>query len=78
MGLRLEGKRSARQGHIVKVGGKEAGIVNSACPSPTLGCPIAMAYVATGKHEVGSKVNVDLGKQSVDAEIVPLPFYKAK
>lgn len=76
VGLKLEGKRTPRQAMVVKDGDAVIGEVTSGCLSPTLGCPIAMAYVDVAKSEVGGKVQIDFGKQVIDAEVVALPFYK--
>jgi len=59
----------------VSVNGEAAGIVTSGCVSPTLGYPIAMAYLPRETTAEGSAVEVDLGG-GTDATIVPLPFYK--
>jgi len=72
-GLVLDGRRTARQGMTISAKGKEIGIVTSGCLSPTLDKPIAMAYVDTGTQ---GRVEVALGRGSVAAEIVALPFYK--
>lgn len=78
VGLRIEGKRSARQGMKVLVAGREAGIVTSGAPSPTLGVCIAMAYVPTINATPGVAVEVDTGKGDRLAAVVSaLPFYKA-
>jgi len=77
-GLKLEGKRSARQDMKVTKSGKEVGVVTSGCLSPTLGYPVAMAYVDAAHSDIGSALEIDLGKATVATEIVPLPFYKAK
>ena len=76
VGLKLEGKRTARQGMAVFVGDKQVGAVTSGCLSPTLGYPIAMAYVDITAADVGDGVAVDLGSQRAAGEIVKLPFYK--
>jgi aminomethyltransferase len=76
VGLQLDGKRSARQDMKVLRAGKEIGVVTSGCLSPTLGYPIAMAYVNVDQSEVGNAVQIDLVKATVEAKIVPLPFYK--
>lgn len=76
VGLKIEGKRTPRQGMEVKAGGVAVGKVTSGCASPTLGYPIAMAYVEVGSSEVGTKVEIDFGKAGVEAEIVKMPFYK--
>lgn len=76
VGLVLEGSRAAREGCKVLVGGKEVGIVTSGAPSPTLGKPIAMAYVDPGHAGVGSTLQVDVRGTQVEARVSPLPFYK--
>ena len=81
-GLALEGKRSARQGMTAMVGGKPAGIVTSGAPSPTLGYPIALAYLGVEHAAEGTVVQIDTGKgegaaRYLDARVVKTPFYKA-
>jgi len=78
VGLKLEGKRSARQDMAVTKGGKQVGAVTSGCLSPTLGYPIAMAYVDIAQSETGNALQVDLGKATVEAQVVAMPFYKSK
>jgi aminomethyltransferase len=77
VGLKLDGKRSARQDMKVLKGPKEVGAVTSGCLSPTLGYPIAMAYVDIQHAEAGTTLQIDLGKALADAVIVPMPFYKS-
>ncbi|MGP1308838.1 MAG: glycine cleavage system aminomethyltransferase GcvT [Phycisphaerales bacterium] len=78
VGLELEGRRSARQGMKVRAGGAEVGEVTSACLSPTLEKPIALAYVDAAQSEVGAALEIDTGKGSAfAAKVVPTPFYKA-
>ncbi len=78
VGLELEGRRSARQGMKVMRGGKEVGEVTSACLSPTLEKPIALAYVDAGASEMGQALEVDTGKGSTFAgHVTNTPFYKA-
>lgn len=76
VGLKLEGKRSARQDMKVLKSSQEIGAVSSGCLSPTLGYPIAMAYVDAEHTEADSAVQVDLGRATVEAQITALPFYK--
>lgn len=75
VGLALEGRRSPRQGMAVLDGERPVGAVTSGCPSPTLGHPIAMAYVPADMAKPGETVRIDLGG-GTDAKIVDLPFYK--
>jgi aminomethyltransferase len=76
VGLHLDSKRAARQGMKVLLDGSEIGFVTSGCLSPTLEKSIAMAYVQAEHAEDGRTVQVDLGRQAIDAQIIPLPFYK--
>lgn len=76
VGLKLEGKRTPRQGMAVKAGEQVIGHVTSGCLSPTLGYPIAMAYVEAAHAEAGGAVHVDLGATAAASQVVRLPFYK--
>lgn len=76
VGLKVDGKRAPRQHMKVTADGIEVGEVTSGCVSPTLGHPIAMAYVPAAHAVVGTKLAVDFGRASADAEVVALPFYK--
>lgn len=75
VGLKIGGRRTPRQGMTVESGDSEIGIVTSGCTSPTLGCPIAMAYIQTEHATTGDTVQINLGTKLIDAEIVKLPFY---
>jgi aminomethyltransferase len=77
VGIALDGKRTARQGNPVLAGGRPVGTVTSACMSPTLGHPIAMAMVDAGTTEIGTDLELDTGRAKLPGKIVPLPFYKA-
>ena len=74
VGLKLEGRRTAREGMAVRYGGQSAGHITSGCLSPTLDHPIAMAYVRTDLTDTDTRLEVDLGKATVAAEVVDLPF----
>jgi len=76
-GFFIEGKRSARQGMLIKQNGKEVGIVTSGCPSPTLGKSIAMGFLDVALIAPGTKVEIDTGKGTLEAVTTPMPFYKA-
>lgn len=79
VGLVVEGQRSPRQDMSVLKGGTTIGIVTSGGMSPTLGKPIAMAYLDAAVSEPGGAVQIDLGREAqVEAKVVGLPFYKAK
>ncbi len=77
IGLQLDGKRTPRQGADVQKNGGPLGTVTSGCLSPTLGVPIAMAYVPRDSVGPGDRLQVAVGSQHADATVVDLPFYKA-
>jgi aminomethyltransferase len=78
VGLIVRGRGIARHGYPLHMHGEDqdCGVVTSGAPSPTLGVPIAMGYVPPADTEVGTMVEVAIRGSRVDAEIVPLPFYK--
>lgn len=77
VGIEIEGKRTARQGNAVLVSSTSVGSVTSACLSPTLGKPIAMAFVEAGVAAAGGAVQVDTGRGVLEGKVVAMPFYKA-
>jgi glycine cleavage system T protein (aminomethyltransferase) len=76
VGLRITGRGIARHGYQVLDDERRTGVVTSGTQSPTLGYPIAMAYVAPADAEVGTILSVEIREQRVSAEVVPLPFYR--
>jgi aminomethyltransferase len=78
VGLVMEGRGIARHGYAVLVGDRRSGVVTSGTQSPSLGVPIAMAYVAPGDAEPGTVVDVEIRDARVPARVVDLPFYKRK
>ncbi|MGW0736901.1 glycine cleavage system aminomethyltransferase GcvT [Streptomyces sp. NPDC002851] len=77
VGLIAEGRRVPRAGYAVVAEGAPVGEVTSGAPSPTLGKPIAMAYVDAAHAEPGVKgVGVDIRGTHEPYEVVALPFYK--
>jgi len=76
VGLIVEGRGIARHGHPVWSGDRRTGVVTSGTQSPTLGVPIAMAYVAPADAEPGTVVDVEIRDARVPARVVTLPFYR--
>ncbi|MGW1883054.1 glycine cleavage system aminomethyltransferase GcvT [Streptomyces sp. NPDC001970] len=77
VGLIAEGRRVPRAGMPVVAGGEVIGEVTSGAPSPTLGKPIAMAYVDAAHATPGAEgVGVDIRGTHEPYEVVALPFYK--
>ncbi|MFF3173710.1 glycine cleavage system aminomethyltransferase GcvT [Streptomyces sp. NPDC057900] len=79
VGLVAEGRRVPRAGFPVVAGGQVIGEVTSGAPSPTLGKPIAMAYVDAAHATPGTEgVAVDIRGSHEPYEVVALPFYKRR
>ena len=76
VGLVVRGRGIARHGYPVLSADRETGVVTSGTQSPTLGVPIAMAYVAPGDAQVGTMLDVAIRDQRVPAEVATLPFYR--
>jgi aminomethyltransferase len=84
VGLRGGTRRVPRHGYPVLWDGQARGTVTSGAPSPTLGVPIAMAYVepevATGAAAgpdgaPDGRLAVDIRGRAEPAALTPLPFY---
>ncbi|MBF0671613.1 MAG: glycine cleavage system aminomethyltransferase GcvT [Salinibacterium sp.] len=79
VGLVSEGRRAGRAGYAVfasEEGGEPVGEVTSGALSPTLGRPIAMAFVDPQLTEPGTQLFIDVRGRRMPASVTPLPFYK--
>ncbi len=79
-GLRGGTRRVPRHGYAVLWDGTECGTVTSGAPSPTLGVPIAMAYLAPDVAAQAaapgdSRLAVDIRGRAEPAVLTALPFY---
>ena len=77
-GLNVRSRSVARHGHRVLHQATEVGVVTSGTFSPTLRANIAMAYVPPELADAGQLLDVDIRGESVEAEVVSLPFYSRK
>ncbi|GAA1488349.1 glycine cleavage system aminomethyltransferase GcvT [Brachybacterium sacelli] len=76
VGLVAEGRRAARAGSAVRgPDGADVGTVSSGALSPTLGHPIAMAFVRPDLSEAGTELVVDVRGKDLPVRVVALPFY---
>jgi len=75
VGLAGSGRRAPRTGYAVFSGQSPVGTVTSGAPSPTLGHPIGMAYVAPEHADPGTRLEVDVRGSREPVEVVTLPFY---
>ncbi|MER3390596.1 MAG: glycine cleavage system aminomethyltransferase GcvT [Microcella sp.] len=78
VGLRTDGKRAPRAKYAVLRGDDTVGEVTSGALSPTLGHPIAMAFVHPDHRTPGTVLDVDIRGTRVPATVVALPFYRRK
>ncbi|MDT0170615.1 glycine cleavage system aminomethyltransferase GcvT [Pseudarthrobacter sp. BRE9] len=76
VGLKGQGRRAGRAHYPVLKDGTTVGEVTSGQPSPTLGYPIAMAYVDVEYSAPGTALDIDLRGKAEPFEVVELPFYK--
>jgi aminomethyltransferase len=76
VGLKGLGRRAGRSHYPVLKNGNVVGEVTSGQPSPTLGYPIALAYVDVEHSEPGTALDIDLRGKPEPFEVVALPFYK--
>jgi aminomethyltransferase len=81
VGLTVDSRRVPRHGYPVLWDGQPSGTVTSGAPSPTLGVPIAMAYLDPGAAELasgdaaGARLAVDIRGRAEPARLTGLPFY---
>jgi aminomethyltransferase len=78
VGLRGEGKRAARADYPVcdAAGEVVVGTVTSGALSPTLGYPIALAYVDAALAAPGTELTVDVRGRREPFVVTSLPFYQ--
>ncbi|MCK9543580.1 MAG: glycine cleavage system aminomethyltransferase GcvT [Novosphingobium sp.] len=74
VGLKLEGRMTAREGALVIAGDRLVGRVTSGGFSPSLDQPIAMAYVNRDLAEPGTALELDNRGRRLAATVVPMPF----
>lgn len=87
VGLEGSGRRAARSGYTLHrpaadgsgpSSGEPIGEITSGALSPTLGHPIALAYVDPQYADVGTEVDVDVRGTRVRFTVTALPFYSRK
>ena len=74
IGLTIDGRLPAREGAEVFAGAAHVGTVTSGGFSPTLGAPIAMAYVAAEHAAIGTALEVEVRGKRLAATVSPTPF----
>jgi aminomethyltransferase len=74
----MPGRHIARHGYQVLSEGKVVGEITSGTLSPTLGYPIALAYIPTPLSQPGQTLDVEIRGKTYPAVVVKKPFYRAK
>jgi aminomethyltransferase len=74
VGLTLEGRMAAREGAEVFADDERVGAVTSGGFAPTLGHPIAMAYVDAAHASDGTELEIEVRGKRLPARVVPMPF----
>ena len=77
VGLQMQGRYIARHGYQVLSDGKIVGEITSGTISPTLGYPIALAYVPTALSQLGQQLEVEIRGKTYSAIVVKKPFYRS-
>ncbi|MBO3662291.1 glycine cleavage system aminomethyltransferase GcvT [Microbacterium stercoris] len=75
IGLSADGRRAGRAGYGVFRGDDRVGEITSGALSPTLGHPVAMAYVRPDAAEAPD-LTIDIRGTRVPASVTALPFYR--
>ncbi|WP_417554265.1 glycine cleavage system aminomethyltransferase GcvT [Microbacterium sp.] len=79
VGLTAEGRRAGRAGYaVVLEDGSAVGEITSGALSPTLGHPIAMAYVDPAFSTGETPLFLDVRGTRISATVTALPFYRRK
>ena len=74
VGLKIDGRMPAREGAEVFAGEEKVGRVTSGGFSPTLGLPIAMAYVDVAHAAEGTQLECEVRGKRLAATVTPMPF----
>jgi len=75
VGFRTSGRVIPRHGMPTKVNGVVVDQVRSGTMSPSLGYGIGTTYLPTSHSAVGSRFQVEIRGEDVEAEVVKRPFY---
>ena len=75
--LQMQGRNIARHGYPVLSAGEKVGEITSGTLSPTLGYPVALAYVPIELAKVDNQIEVEIRGKTYPATVVKRPFYKS-
>ena len=75
--LQMQGRNIARHGYPVLSAGEKVGEITSGTLSPTLGYPVALAYIPTELAKVDNQLEIEIRGKTYPAKVVKRPFYKS-
>lgn len=79
VGLLVEGRQPVREGAaVLDADGSEVGKVTSGGFAPTIGAPIAMAYVPAVMAEIGTRIQLNQRGKVHEATVTAMPFVPHK
>jgi aminomethyltransferase len=78
VGLQMQGRNIARHDYPVLHSDAVVGVVTSGTLAPTLGQPIALAYVSADVSKPGQALAVEIRGKTYPAIVVKRPFYKSQ
>ncbi len=73
-GIKPEGRAPARDGTVIKSGGKEVGVITSGGFGPSAGGPVALGLVPPELAKAGQALELMVRGKALPAEVVKLPF----
>ena len=74
VGFIVEGAPAREGAQILNADGQEIGTITSGCPSPILKKNVAMGYIQTGFHKLGTQVLVKVRNKTQKAIVTKMPF----
>jgi aminomethyltransferase len=76
VGFEMIDRGIAREHYLIEIEGRRVGTVRSGAPAPFLKKNIGLAYLPIGYSAAGTKLSVIIREKSVQARVVPTPFYR--
>lgn len=74
VGFSIEGRLPAREGAEVFAGSQKVGTVTSGGFAPSVGAPIAMAWVDASSSEIGTSLEIEVRGKRIAVTVAPVPF----
>jgi aminomethyltransferase len=76
VGIRLEGRRAAREGDTVFAGERSVGRVTSGSFAPSIGAAVALAWVEPAAAEPDTPLEAESRGTRLPGRVTPLPFWR--